>query len=120
FAAGYGRTMNLFTPPIEIVREKKVSAPQVTVIVTQYNYGHYLDACLDSIRAQTQDNLELVIVDDHSPDGGLGIATRWLARNDDVFAGYRLIHHTKNMGLAYARNTAFAHASAPYVFVVDA
>ncbi|MBI1213572.1 MAG: glycosyltransferase [Alphaproteobacteria bacterium] len=112
--------MNLFTPPVEIVREKKARAPQVSVIVTLYDYGHFLDACLDSIRAQTQKDLELVVVDDHSSDGGLGIATRWLARNEDALAGYRLLHHTKNMGLAYARNTAFAHAAAPYVFVMDA
>jgi len=112
--------MNLFPAPVEIVREKKAAAPQVSVIVTQYNYGHHLEACLDSIRAQTQKDLELVIVDDHSPDDGLDVATRWLARNESALAGYRLIHHTKNMGLAYARNTAFGHASAPYVFVVDA
>ena len=91
--------MNLFTPPVEIVREKRASAPHVSVIVSLYNYGHFLDACLDSIRAQTQKGLELIVVDDHSPDGGLGVATRWLARNEDTFAGYRLLHHTKNMGL---------------------
>ncbi len=113
--------MSLFTPPVEIVRERRGAAsPQVTVIVTLYNYGHYLDACLDSVRAQTQRDLELVIVDDFSTDGGLGVATRWLARNDDALAGYRLVHHTKNMGLSYARNTAFANARAPYVFVMDA
>jgi glycosyltransferase involved in cell wall biosynthesis len=112
--------MNHFAAPVEIVREKRGGAPQVSVIVTLYNYGHYLDACLDSIRAQTQKDIELILVDDCSPDGGLGVATRWLARNEDVLAGYRLLHHTKNMGLAYARNTAFAHAAAPYVFVMDA
>ena len=112
--------MNLFASPAEIVREKRAAAPQVSVVVTLYNYGHYLDACLDSIRAQTQPDLELVIVDDFSTDGGLGVAARWLARNEDALPGYRLLHHTKNMGLPYARNTAFAHASAPYVFVMDA
>jgi glycosyltransferase involved in cell wall biosynthesis len=112
--------MNLFPSPVEIVSEKRGGAPQVSVIVTLYNYGHYLDACLDSIRAQRQKDLQLIIVDDCSSDGGLGVATRWLARNEDALAGYRLLHHTKNMGLVYARNTAFAHAAAPYVFVVDA
>jgi glycosyltransferase involved in cell wall biosynthesis len=112
--------MNLFKAPVEIVREKRAAAPQVSVIVSLYNYGHYLDACLDSIRMQTQKDLEIIVVDDCSPDGGLGVATRWLGRNEDAFAGYRLLHHTKNMGLAFARNTAFAHAAAPYVFVMDA
>ncbi len=113
--------MNLFAPPVTTVREKRsAAAPQVSVIVTLYNYGHYLEACLDSIRTQTQPDLELVIVDDCSTDGSLGVATRWLARNEDVLAGHCLLHHTKNMGLAYARNTAFAGARAPYVFVMDA
>lgn len=112
--------MNLFPAPVEIVREKRAATPQVSVVVTLHNYGHYLDACLDSIRAQTAGALELVVIDDCSTDGGLGVATRWLARNEDSFIGYRLLHHTKNMGLSYARNTAFAHAGAPYVFVMDA
>lgn len=113
--------MNLFARTVDIVREKRAAAtPQVSVIVTLHNYGHYLEACLDSIRTQTQADLELIIVDDFSADGGLGVAIRWLARNEDVIAGYRLLQHAKNMGLAYARNTAFASASAPYVFVMDA
>lgn len=112
--------MNLFPPPVEIVRESRASAPMVSVIVTLYNYGHFLDDCLDSIRAQTQTDMELIVVDDHSSDDSLGVAARWLSRNEGGFAGHRLVRHTKNMGLPYARNTAFAHASAPYVFVVDA
>ena len=112
--------MNLFPAPVEVVRDKRAAAPQVSVIVTLYDYGHYLDACLDSIRAQTQSALELIIVDDCSTDDSLAAATRWLAGNEDAFAGYRLLRHTKNMGLSYARNTAFAQAGAPYVFVMDA
>jgi glycosyltransferase involved in cell wall biosynthesis len=113
--------VNLFARPVTTVREKRAAAtPQVSVIVTLYNYGHFLEACLDSIRAQTQPDVELIIVDDCSTDGGLGVATRWLARNEDVLAGHCLLQHTKNMGLAYARNTAFASARAPYVFVMDA
>ena len=59
--------MNLFPAPVEIVREKKAKAPQVSVIVTLYNYGHYLDACLDSIRAQTQGDIELIVIDRENP-----------------------------------------------------
>ncbi len=112
--------MSVFPAPVEIVREKRAASPRVSVIVTLYNYGNFVEACLDSIKAQTQENLELIVIDDCSTDDGLAVATRWLARNEDALSGYRLLRHTKNMGLAYARNTAFAHANAPYVFVMDA
>ena len=113
--------MNLFTPPVETMREKSATdTPQVSVVVTLSDCEPYLEACLDSIRAQTQPDFELVIVDDCSTDGGLGVAESWLARNEEALAGYRLLRHTKNMGLAYSRNTGFAGTSAPYVFVMDA
>jgi glycosyltransferase involved in cell wall biosynthesis len=113
--------MNLFPRPAKLIREKKPNAkPSVTAIVTLYNYAQYVEQCLDSIAAQTQKGIELVVVDDHSKDGGLEIVSRWLDKNEGAFVAYQLVAHTENMGLAYARNTAFEYASADRVFVMDA
>jgi len=113
--------MNLFPRPVRIMRERLArTTPAVSVIVTLYNYAEYVEECLDSIAGQTQTEIELVVVDDFSSDAGLTVVDRWLDRNERSFAAYRVVAHTENMGLSYARNTAFEHASAERVFVMDA
>jgi glycosyltransferase involved in cell wall biosynthesis len=112
--------MSLFPTPARLVRENRAEKPAVTVIVTLFNYAKYVEECLDSIVAQTQTGIELVVVDDCSTDDGASVVQRWLDRNERSFAGHRVLSHTANMGLAYARNTAFANATAERVFVMDA
>jgi len=111
--------MNLFARPSKIVKEKK-GAAEVAVIVTLYNYANHVKECLDSIAAQTQPGIELIVVDDCSTDDGLDVVLAWLAQNEARFAAYAVIAHTTNMGLPYARNTAFLQASTDRVFVMDA
>lgn len=113
--------MSLFPRPQRIVRATKADAkPAVTVIVSLYNYAKFVEECLTSIAAQTQPNLELIVVDDCSTDDGLEVVERWFEKNAARFDGATLIAHTENMGLAYARNTAFLAAAADRVFVMDA
>jgi glycosyltransferase involved in cell wall biosynthesis len=113
--------MNLFPRPLKVVREQEAaSAPTVTVIVTLYNYARYIEDCLDSIAAQTQLGLELIVVDDCSTDDGLMRVLRWLDNNGRKFSSFRVVAHLENMGLAYARNSAFGLASAQRIFVMDA
>ena len=112
--------MNLFPRPVEIARNKPAQNPAVTTIVTLFNYAKYVEECLESIAAQTQTGIELVVVDDCSTDDGLGVVQSWLDRNESALAGHRVLTHTTNMGLAYARNTAFLNAAADRVFVMDA
>ena len=112
--------MSLFPRPLKVVSERKSRAPQVSVIVTLHNYAQYVEECLESIAAQTVADLELIIVDDCSTDDGLKVVSAWIEQNAERFAAHALIVHTTNMGLSYARNTAFLHASADRVFVMDA
>lgn len=112
--------MSLFPRPLEIIREKRTRGTPVAVIVTLYNYAQYVEECLDSIAAQTQKDIELVVVDDASTDGGRAVVLAWLEKNEARFAAHALLAHTENMGLSYARNTAFLHATADRVFVMDA
>ncbi len=113
--------MNLFPRPLQIVREQTTAIPpQVTVIVTLFNYAHHVEDCLDSIARQTQSDLELIVVDDASTDDGLMRVLRWIDNNARKFTALRVAAHLENMGLSYARNSAFALAAAPAVFVMDA
>lgn len=88
--------------------------PKVSVIVPIYNVEAYLPRCLDSLRRQTLSDIEIILVDDGSPDGCGAIADRY-AREDGRF---RVIHQA-NAGLAAARNRGIEMACAPYLMFVD-
>lgn len=92
---------------------------RVTVAISLYNFRDYVVSCLESVQAQTLSTLDLVIVDDASADGSGRVAQTWLAEYGRRFGRVALLRHTQNKGLARARNTAFAHAETPYVFVLD-
>jgi glycosyltransferase involved in cell wall biosynthesis len=92
--------------------------PEVTVIVTVYNYGHLVTETLDSILASTGIDHEVVIVDDHSTDDSRAVLIRYLAAHPD--SPMRALLQHANRGLAAARNVAFAAARAPLVMVMDA
>ena len=88
--------------------------PVLSVVVPMYNVEDYLDACLTSIRKQRYRSLEIVIVDDGSPDGSLGIAQRH-ARQD----GRIRIVRRPNGGLSAARNTGVEAATGEFLTFVD-
>lgn len=90
------------------------------VCISLYNYQHCIEAALDSCAEQTLADLELLVVDDGSNDGGAERCERWLERRGHRFSRALLVQHDSNSGLAAARNTAFALAEAPWCFVLDA
>lgn len=91
-----------------------------TVTVSLYNYEGFITECLDSVAAQTRRDLELIVVDDCSADGSVDRAKAWFSAHPGRFARARLMQMESNSGLAAARNTAFAAAETPFVFVLDA
>lgn len=86
----------------------------VSVIVPIYKVEKYLCQCIDSIIAQTYQNLEIILVDDGSPDG-CGATCDEYAQNDSRI---RVIHK-ENGGLSSARNVGLAAATGEYVMFVD-
>lgn len=89
-------------------------APRVTFIVPVYNTERTLPACLDSALAQTVANIEVVCVDDGSPDGAAAVLASYAARDPRV----RVIHQ-ENAGLSAARNTGLAVARGELVAFLD-
>lgn len=89
--------------------EKKIS-----IIIPIYNVEKYLPACVESILQQTYKNLEVILVDDGSPDRCPAICDD-LAQKDDRI---RVIHQ-KNKGLSGARNTGIENAQGDYLIFVD-
>lgn len=88
--------------------------PLLSIIVPVYKVEKYLDHCIASIRAQTYTNLEIILVDDGSPDACPGICDE-AARQD----GRIRVIHKKNGGLSDARNAGLDVARGQYIGFVD-
>lgn len=87
---------------------------KISIVVPVYGVEKYLCKCLDSIAAQSYRNLEIILVDDGSPDGCGEICDRY-ASKDERF----IVVHQKNMGLSGARNSGAARATGRYIGFVD-
>ena len=87
----------------------------ISVIIPVYKVEKYLEDCLESIITQTYRNLEIILVDDASPDNCGGICDRYAAKDARV----RVIHQEKNAGQAAARNAGMDLASGEYLFFAD-
>lgn len=88
--------------------------PLISVIVPVYRVEKYLDRCLQSIAGQTYRNLEIILVDDGSPDGSGAICDAWAARDSRI----RVIHK-ENAGAGAARNTGLDVATGDIVSMID-
>ncbi len=88
--------------------------PKISVIVPVYMAEKYLNKCAESISNQSFENIEVVLVDDGSPDNSPAICDSWAARD----GRFRVIHQ-KNGGVSAARNTGLRFALGEYVAFVD-
>lgn len=95
-------------------------ASLVTVCISLYNYQDYIVETLQSVYAQTQQPIDLVVVEDCGPDNSLMIAQKWLQAHANQFNTVKLIQHGQNRGLSAARNTGVSVSTTPYVFILDA
>ena len=88
--------------------------PKISVVLPVYNVEAYLENCVQSVCRQTYSNLEILLVDDGSPDNCPAICDR-LAQQD---ARIRVIHK-ENGGLSDARNAGTKMATGEYITFVD-
>ena len=88
--------------------------PTISVIVPVYKAEAYLAHCIDSILNQTFSDLEVILVDDGSPDGSGAICDAYAAREPRVS-----VIHQENQGQAAARNHALPLAKGEWICFVD-
>jgi glycosyltransferase involved in cell wall biosynthesis len=96
-------------------KQRGEQEPKISLIVPIHNTERYLERCMQSLLAQTFAEIEIICVDDASPDNSAAIV-RKLARKDKRI---RLIRHQRNRGLGGARNSGIASARGVYVIGID-
>ncbi|MDY5858992.1 MAG: glycosyltransferase family 2 protein [Porphyromonas sp.] len=92
----------------------------VSVIIPMYRVAAHLEHCLAQLRAQTYRQLELIFVDDASPDDAYDYVARHRGELEALGMQVRLLRHEQNQGVAAARNTALEVATGEYVYSFDA
>lgn len=88
--------------------------PLISVIVPIYNVENYIYKSVESVRSQTYTNLEIILVDDGSPDNCGKIADEFAAKDSRI-----KVIHKKNGGLSDARNAGLQIASGEYTYFFD-
>ena len=89
--------------------------PKISIIIPVYNVEKYLRECLDSCINQTLADIEIICVDDCSPDNSIKILEEYQAKDYRI----KIFRHEKNKNLGAARNTGIQNAIGEYVWFVD-
>lgn len=101
-------------------REKEAEADgmrhssTISVIVSAYGVEAFLDQCIRSIVSQTYTDLEIILVDDGSPDRCGAICDEWAGKDSRI-----AVVHQRNRGISAARNTGLDRAGGEYLALID-
>lgn len=87
---------------------------KISVVIPIYNVEKYLRRCIDSVISQTYQNIEIILVDDGSPDRCGEICDQYLTMDKRV-----VVVHQENRGLSEARNSGITKATGNYIAFVD-
>ncbi len=88
--------------------------PLVTIVIPIYNVEKYLDRCIESVVNQTYSKLEIILVDDESPDNCPQMCDEWAKKDSRI-----KVIHKKNAGLGMARNSGLDIATGEYICFLD-
>lgn len=86
----------------------------ISIIVPVYKVEKYLDKCVESIVEQTYKNLEIILVDDGSPDNCSAMCDEWAQKDSRI-----KVIHKENGGLSSARNAGLDACTGDYIGFVD-
>ena len=89
--------------------------PKLSIIVPVYNVESYLRECLDSLVNQTFKDIEIIIVNDCSPDNSEAIILEYQQKDPRI----KYIKHAKNLSQGGARNTGLKHAVGEWISFID-
>jgi len=93
-----------------------LSKPKISVVMPSYGKADFIGEAIESVLGQTFDDLELIVVDDCSADGSLGIAEAYAKRDPRV----RVILKPSRTGVSNAKNVGIKSAQGEAITILDA
>lgn len=91
--------------------------PLVSINIPVYKCEKYILRCLESVKDQIYKNLEIILINDQTPDNSLALIDQFQKENPEL--NLRIIHHEKNAGLSVVRNTGIENSTGKYIYMLD-
>lgn len=91
--------------------------PLISINIPVFKCEKYIFRCLESIKNQTYKNLEIILVNDRTPDDSIAIINHFIKLNPDL--NIKIYEHEKNSGLSVVRNTGINASSGKYIYFLD-
>lgn len=91
--------------------------PLISINIPIFKCEKYILRCLDSVKNQVYKNLEIILVNDCTPDGSMAIVQNFLNTHPDL--NIKVIEHQENSGLSVVRNTGIVASSGKYIYFLD-
>jgi glycosyltransferase involved in cell wall biosynthesis len=92
-------------------------SPLVSVLIPLYNHARYVEQCLDSVKAQDYDNVEVIIVDDGSSDDSYERVSAWRDRNQTALRAFTALRQ-QNHGINYTLNRLISLSQGQYLVII--
>ena len=90
----------------------------VSIIIPIYNVEKYIIKCIHSVINQTYPNIEILLIDDCSPDSSIQLVKDFI-QNENINIPIYFFHHENNKGLSESRNTGIKNAKGEYIYFLD-
>lgn len=100
-----------------MITQNKENA-KVTIVIPIYKVAAYIADCLRSVYAQTYPKLEVILVNDVTPDDSMEQAASWIDKLRERFE-VKVVNHEHNRGLSAARNTGIKEATGAWIYFLD-
>lgn len=110
----------MMTQETDLVFERGARDNSVSIIIPLYNYAHHVVETLNSVSAQTSDEITVIVVDDCSTDNSVDTVRQWMQGARHSQMGMVLARNRANAKLSITRNTGIALSRSDYCFMLDA
>ena len=104
----------LYTVDVPQIEQSRLLEEKISVIIPVYNVEKFLKRCVESVMKQTYRNIEVILVNDGSTDGSLGVAKELQKKYPQI-----IIVNKENGGLSSARNAGIKASSGDYIAFLD-